>query len=716
MAAEQNPPYRVQAKAVTSSEEEAVAMCSSLCNADGYLWVLHSPASDYHILGFLGEGTYGDVVKCLKTATREEVAVKIFKHINDPGMFEKEASTLKTLMAFDMDKVNLVQCKSIFVDRLYMCLEFEILDINLWDFMHTRPTKCLLVKEIRPILHQLAVGLHFLNSIGLIHADLKPNNIMMVEHVNRPYKVKIIDFGLAQHVSETNQGQLFQNRRYRAPEIILGCPYTKPIDVWSLGCIIAELFLGSALFYSTCEYDMLRKIEHILGHIPQRLLNIGLNTTRYYFYEMKKGYQSFYWRLKTPNEFGYVCTDCFINSLDDLCKVRQVVHLSNEDTTAEVQDQETFVDLLKKLLRPDAGQRLIPGQILQDPFVTMADLALNHGNSFYMKLSCEMMQACQNPNSGTQVGAAPASHRGNVSARPTWQIEREHPDILGISSRISRGLNLDNLDLDPHKTLSHRLRSVCLRTSSPLENMWHMEGEPQQQEDQESVQKQRGACTVMTGRAAKLVLPMQNSNQLSQSTKRDGRQDTIHNGEPTRTEIAKMFTESAATSMTNVESLTARSINNMGGKWKTKPGDIHRQKGKKSLKRRWCSFRPTPISKRDSPITKKRKMNPKDVQTPESSNEADTSAGKRTQLTAKTTEANGKTESDGDPAKSKTTKRKKTRNTYSAWRRRNKAARKLKANTGNKNKPMTTNRSGVDTDNGKKKKDESDAKKMKDKT
>lgn len=58
-------------------------------------------------------------------------------------------------MDFDTDKVNLIQCKSIFVDRAYMCLEFEMLDINLWDFMNTRPTKCLLVKEIRPILHQV---------------------------------------------------------------------------------------------------------------------------------------------------------------------------------------------------------------------------------------------------------------------------------------------------------------------------------------------------------------------------------------------------------------------------------------------------------------------------------------------------------------------------------------------------------------------------------
>ncbi|XP_077454258.1 homeodomain-interacting protein kinase 3-like [Stigmatopora argus] len=486
MDSEQNPPYRDQAKAVTSSVEEAVARCFSPYDADRYLRVLHSQTSDYQILDFLGEGTYGDVVKCLKTATREEVAVKIFKHVDAPDTFEKEVSTLKKLMAFDTDKVNLIQCKSIFVDRVFMCLEFEMLDINLWDFMNTRPTKCLLVKEIRPILQQLVVGLNFLNSIGLIHADLKPNNIMMVEHINRPYKVKIIDFGLVQHVSETNQGRHFQNRRYRAPEIILGFPYTEAIDVWSLGCISAELFLGSALFYSTCEYDMLRKIEHILGHFPQMLLNNGLNTL--YFYKKERGFQSFQWRLKTAEEYGNVeCTDSFINSLNDLCKVRQVAHLSNEDTTAEVQDQESFVDVLKQLLRPDASQRLRPNQILQHPFVTMADVALRHPNSFYLKLSCEMMQACHNDPPETRAGPSLTLHRETQSAHSSWQIHTEHPDIEKISSHITRSLNLDNFPSDPQFMLAERLRLVRLRKSPLREDKCQQTGEPQQEDEEESI-------------------------------------------------------------------------------------------------------------------------------------------------------------------------------------------------------------------------------------
>ncbi|XP_061675927.1 homeodomain-interacting protein kinase 3-like isoform X2 [Syngnathoides biaculeatus] len=715
---EQKPPYRVQAKDITSSEAEAIAIRPMLTNADRYVTVLHSPASDYHILDFLGEGTFGDVVKCFKTSTREEVAVKVFKHIDAPEEFEKEVSTLKTLMAFDTDKFNLIQCKSMFVDRnvdrvdrLYMCLEFEMLDINLWDFMNTRPTKCLLVKEIRPILHQLAVGLHFLNSIGLIHADLKPNNIMMVEHVNRPYKVKIIDFGLAQHISETNQGRHFQNRRYRAPEIILGLPYSEAIDVWSLGCIMAELFLGSALFYSTCEYDMLRKIEHILGHFPQRLLNIGLNTLS--FYKKERSYHTFRWKLKTPNEYGFVtCTDTFINSLDDLCKIRQVVHLSNEDTTAEAQDQESFVDLLKRLLRPDASQRLIPGQILQHPFVTMAGLALSHANSFYLKLSCEMMQACQNSSFRTEADTSLAPHHETVSTHPTWWSHGEHPEIVGISSRISRGLNLDNLTSDPQMMLSDRLRLVRLHRSPPHDKMYHMEGRPQQKEDQDSVQEQRGRSSMMTTEVAKSEPSLQKSNQMSKSTDRDGNRNKNPDSDQTPKDIPKQFNESSKTSMETAKSSVPRSIkkHNNKWKWKTKPDNGHTPIGKGTLKSR----RPSSLNTaRDSPITKKRKLNPKD--------DANTSNWTRTESTAKATEPSVHTTHDGIPTQSQTPKTKRARN----WKRSNKSSGKSKATASeSKTKPATktqtpfrtANPNGADTDKAEKKKYGNTAKKKNDKT
>jgi dual specificity protein kinase YAK1 len=115
----------------------------------------------------------------------------------------------------------------------------------------------------------------------LIHADLKPENIMLVDPVRQPYRyerntlrpfifmilyflfyyhcrVKVIDFGSASHVSKTVCNTYLQSRYYRAPEIILGLPFCEAIDMWSLGCVVAELFLGWPLYPGSSEYDQIR--------------------------------------------------------------------------------------------------------------------------------------------------------------------------------------------------------------------------------------------------------------------------------------------------------------------------------------------------------------------------------------------------------------------------------------------------------------------------
>ena len=97
-----------------------------------------------------------------------------------------------------------------------------------------------------------------LQQLGLIHADLKPENIMLVDPARQPYRVKVIDFGSASHVSKAVCNTYLQSRYYRAPEIILGLPFSEAIDMWSLGCVIAELFLGWPLYPGSSEYDQVR--------------------------------------------------------------------------------------------------------------------------------------------------------------------------------------------------------------------------------------------------------------------------------------------------------------------------------------------------------------------------------------------------------------------------------------------------------------------------
>ncbi|KAA8591908.1 hypothetical protein FQN60_017282, partial [Etheostoma spectabile] len=297
--------YRDESQYSTSSEEEETSLPSSSTEEDAQVTqeVLSSPFSDYLIQSFLGEGTFGEVVKCMATA------------------------------------------------------------------------------------------LQLLRSLGIVHTDLKPDNIMLVDSVNKPFKIKIIDFGLARYVSQITSGSYMQSRHYRSPEAILGYPVNTAIDMWSLGCIAAELFLGYALYPGDCDYNMLQHMVQTQGQLPKELLNNGLKT--WCFFRRLRGCRRS-WTLKTPFEYGRTVTrsESYFNSLNDLKKIRPACHRSSEDNRAESKDLENFVDLIKKLLHLDIGQRITPSQLLGDPFITMSDLANNYPNSAYVKSGCEIMKVC----------------------------------------------------------------------------------------------------------------------------------------------------------------------------------------------------------------------------------------------------------------------------------------------------------------------------------
>ncbi|KAG8003212.1 Homeodomain-interacting protein kinase 1 [Nibea albiflora] len=217
--------------------------------------LISSTTSDYEVQYLLGSGTFGVVTKCKKLATNEMVAVKILKSKKHIKGAEKEEMILKKMKEFDSHKFNIVRWNGSFACMGHFCLEFEELDINLHEFMQACSNHLKLV-EIRPIVQQLATALEFLMRVGIVHADLKLENIMMVEQFNQPLRVKIIDFGLASDNPRACTGLTLQTLWYRAPEVLLGCPINGAIDVWSLGCIAAEMLMGTALFPGSDEYDM----------------------------------------------------------------------------------------------------------------------------------------------------------------------------------------------------------------------------------------------------------------------------------------------------------------------------------------------------------------------------------------------------------------------------------------------------------------------------
>ncbi|XP_036819494.1 homeodomain-interacting protein kinase 3 isoform X1 [Oncorhynchus mykiss] len=354
--------------------------------------VLCSMKNTYEVLDFLGRGTFGQVVKCWKRGTGEVVAVKILKnHPSYARQGQIEVGILARLSGENADEHNLVRAFECFQHRSHTCLVFEMLEQNLYDFLKQNKFSPLPLKVIRPVLQQVATALRKLKTMGLIHADLKPENIMLVDPVRQPYRVKVIDFGSASHVSKAVCSTYLQSRYYRAPEIILGLPFCEAIDMWSLGCVIAELFLGWPLYPGALEYDQIRYISQTQGLPGEHLLNVGTKTARFFCRESDSPYSA--WRLKSTDEHetetGMKSKEArkyIFNCLDDMAHVNLVMNLEGSDLLAEKVDRREFVGLLKRMLWIDAEKRIAPAEALSHSFMSMQHL-LDFPHSNHVK-SC----------------------------------------------------------------------------------------------------------------------------------------------------------------------------------------------------------------------------------------------------------------------------------------------------------------------------------------
>ncbi|XP_051579876.1 homeodomain-interacting protein kinase 2 isoform X4 [Myxocyprinus asiaticus] len=362
--------------------------------------VLCSMTNTYEVLEFLGRGTFGQVVKCWKRGTSEIVAIKILKnHPSYARQGQIEVSILARLSTESADDYNFVRAYECFQHKNHTCLVFEMLEQNLYDFLKQNKFSPLPLKYIRPILQQVATALMKLKSLGLIHADLKPENIMLVDPARQPYRVKVIDFGSASHVSKAVCSTYLQSRYYRAPEIILGLLFSEAIDMWSLGCVIAELFLGWPLYPGASEYDQIRYISQTQGLPAEYLLSAGTKTTRFFNRDPDSTYPL--WRLKTPEdheaETGIKSKEArkyIFNCLDDMAQVNMTTDLEGSDMLVEKADRREFIDLLTKMLTIDADKRITPIETLNHPFVTMTHL-LDFPHSTHVKSCFQNMEICK---------------------------------------------------------------------------------------------------------------------------------------------------------------------------------------------------------------------------------------------------------------------------------------------------------------------------------
>ncbi|KAG8007676.1 Homeodomain-interacting protein kinase 2 [Nibea albiflora] len=349
--------------------------------------VLYSSTTCYQVIDFSGEGSFGKVARCVNLTTGTKVAVKIHKERGDVSkVIRKEIKMLKTIRTLDADKNNIVNFIEGFRFNSLSCLAFEMLDRSLWDLLEERRWIPLNLNEIRPIIQQLMVAFDALKSRGILHTDLKPDNVMLVNHQDQPFKIKLIDFGLARKVSKVCIGTLMQPTSFRAPEVTLGLPLTEAVDMWGVGCIMGFLYFGRQLFQRDCSYNLIRSIVHLLGQPDDDLLSAGLYSCLYFSLNDDPYNPGFI--LRSPDEFTEVTgikpqiTPTFFDSVENLEDA--VWKYPTQKSDIEFDDRNAFLSLLMSTLDLDPQRRLTPRDSLNNPFLSMFHLKNKIDTSSYL--------------------------------------------------------------------------------------------------------------------------------------------------------------------------------------------------------------------------------------------------------------------------------------------------------------------------------------------
>lgn len=242
-------------------------------------------AGRYIITEYLGSAAFSKAIQARDIQTGMDVCMKIIK--NNKDFFDQSLDEIKLLKFINKhdpaDRYHILRLYDYFYYREHLFIVCELLRANLYEFhkfnRESGGEVYFTMSRLQSITRQCLEALEFLHSLGLIHCDLKPENILIKSYSR--CEVKVIDLGSSCFQTD-HLCPYVQSRSYRAPEVILGLPYNEKIDIWSLGCILAELCSGNVLFQNDSLATLLARVVGIIGPINPEMLAKGRDTHKYF--------------------------------------------------------------------------------------------------------------------------------------------------------------------------------------------------------------------------------------------------------------------------------------------------------------------------------------------------------------------------------------------------------------------------------------------------
>ncbi|KAG0701585.1 kinase-like domain-containing protein [Suillus ampliporus] len=342
----------------------------SASDHEGYYQVILGEQLDggrYQVFSSLGKGMFANVVRARvlqEGETGKEVAIKIIRSqesMHRAGL--KEVQILNKLKQADPeDKKHIVRLERTFEHRGHLCLVFESMSMNLRDVVKRFGKDVgLNIKAVRAYAHQLFLALSLLKKVNVMHADIKPDNILVNEQKTL---LKLCDLGSASDASENDITPYLVSRFYRAPEIILGVPYDPALDIWSIGCTLYELYTGKILFPGRSNNQMLLLMMELKGRFNTKMIKKA-KFGEMYFDEMG-GFES----VETDRVTGAnVVRKVHISKPSRDLRARLMPPASVKMKDDEMKLLTSFIDLLDRCTALDPARRITPKEALIHPFI-----------------------------------------------------------------------------------------------------------------------------------------------------------------------------------------------------------------------------------------------------------------------------------------------------------------------------------------------------------